>query len=398
VSGWAAYGGQSQVLTTRRDGGDARVLGQEGDVQALTWESALPGGDTAMNCVLSMGSRYRTPAVSPGRLVEVHRGGLAWRGTMMEPAPNEAGGWAVTAIGEGSYGNNLRAIDGGGAGGQGGTPASCDAMVQGAINRGLRWYKPFLLDLVPGIDTTQLYEKGSRSVTEALNAFCDGGTLTWQVSHRPGNLLRGSSVGQIDVIQLPSIYEPTRLLVTADPAARTLAGYYTAMVLRYQTSANDAATASYDVAQLRVPWLVDRYGQIEGYADYSNGGYMSGPQALIKAGSVLGAYQATSYSQGFTATPGMVLTLGGSPVDLGTERAGEVYRVIFSDFGAGGEVNSADPVTFLAGGYVWDDIAQAARITPYQFIANDFSSLVSQMAPPPVMPNLGLVRQRNALG
>jgi hypothetical protein len=236
------------------------------------------------------------------------------------------------------------------------------------------------------MDLTQLFERGSRSITEALNAFCDGGTLTWAVLPRPW-----ADRGQVTVFPLPDITAPTRLLVTADPAARTLAGYYTSMVLRYQSSANDASTATYDLAQQPNPLLpnpqTDLYGQIEGYGDYSSGGQMSALQAGLRANAVLAAYQATSYSQAFTATPGQVLTLGGSPVDLGSERAGEVYQVIFSDLGAGGEVTPGDQITFLGGGYTWDDVAQAARIEPYQFIASDFSSLVSLMAPPPVMPS-----------
>jgi hypothetical protein len=382
ISGWAAYGGQSQVITTNRDGSDVRILGQEGDVQALTWSSALPGGDAAMTCSLAMEHRFRTPATRVGRLVEVHRGGVRWRGTMAEPAPNGAGGWDVTAQGEGTYGNNFRATSGGGV--AGGTPASADTAVGDAMRRGLRWDRDNLD--AAGIDTTQLFERGSRSITEALNAFCDGGTLTWAVLPRPW-----ADRGQVAVFPLPSAATPTRLLVTADPAARTLGGYYDSMVLRYQSSANDAATATYNLAQQPNPLVpnpqTDLYGQLEGYADYSSGGQMSLPQAQLRANGILAAYQATSYSQAFSATPGQVLTLGGSPVDLGTERAGEVYQVIFSDLGAGGEVTPGDQITFLGGGYTWDDVAQAARIEPYHFIASDFSSLVSLMAPPPVMPS-----------
>jgi hypothetical protein len=391
VSGWAAYGGESQVVTTERDGGDIRLLAQEGMTQALGWGSALPGGDSVMSCTIAMDSRHRSPAMRAGRLVRVYRGDVVWRGTMAEPAPHEGGGWDCTAQGIGSYGNSFRAIAGGGV--AGGTPASANAMVDDAINRGLLWKRVQNLDVVPGMDLTQLYEKGSRSVTEGLNSFTSGSSdgsapvaLTWHVD---------GWESRIRVAPLPPVTAPTRLLISADPVGRALAGYYNAMVLRYQSSQDDTTAATYDVWQepssgFTVTPSMARHGRLEGYADYSNAGYMTAAQAKDRAQGLLSAYQAISYTQSFGVTPGQVLTLGGSPVDLGVERAGEVYRVLYADLGAGGEVSMADQVIFLGGDYQFDDVAQAGRITPYAFIAQDFGSLVSTMAPPPQMPsNLG---------
>jgi hypothetical protein len=391
--GWAPYGGQSQVLTTEQDGSDPRLLGQEGQTQELSWGSALPGGDSVMTTTVSMFSRHRTPAMNAGRLVRVYRGGIVWRGTMAEPAPSDSGGWEVTAQGEGTYGNNFRAIAGGGV--AGGTPASADQMINDARGKGLRWSHHNDLDGVQGMDLTQLFEKGSRTVTEALSAFTSGNstgadapiTLTWAVTGYDS---------RIRVFRLPSVTRPTRLLISADPVGRTLAGYYNAMALRHQSSrdGDGGQAATFDVWQQPVPGVITpsiaRHGRLEGYADYSNAGYMSGVEARNRAQGVLNAYEAIAYTQEFTATPGQVLTIGGSPVDLGTERAGEVYQVLYADIGAGGEVSQADQVIFVGGSYLWDDVAQAARITPYNFVRQDFGSLVEAMAPPPVMPtNLG---------
>jgi hypothetical protein len=286
------------------------------------------------------------------------------------------------------------------------TGASADLMVQDAINRGLRWDKWASLDGVPGMDLTQLFEVGSRSVTEALNSFTSGSSngqapvaLTWALRNYRSRFAGDGSgyFSQLQIFPLPSVRQPTRLLISADPVGRSLTGYYNAMVLRYQTAPQDPASSDPQVFDV---WLeplanvvtpsIARHGRLEGYADYSNAGYMTGAQARDRAAGILGAYQAVAYTQEWTATPGQVLTLGGTPVDLGTERAGEVYRVLGADLGAGGEVSAADQVMFLGGGYMWDDVAQAARITPYNFVSQDFSSLVAAMAPPPVMPaNLG---------
>jgi hypothetical protein len=385
VAGYAAFGGQSGVISTDQKGRDLRLLAQEGQTQALTWGSALPGGDSTLTMTVSMDSRHRSPAMNAGRLITVYRGDIVWRGTMAEPQPSASGGWDVTAQGIGTYGNNFRALDGGGS--AGGTPASCNAMIDGAIARGLPWVRRENLDA--GIDQTQLYEKGSRSVTEALNAFTDGGTLTWEVGGfdrrirvRPLPMLPPVSTGG----PRPAM-RPTRLLICADSVGRALAGYYDAMVIRYQSSGDDqGGAATYDVAEAWFPPQIDEHGRLEGYADFSNAGTMGLGEAQGRAFGILTAYQAISYTQAFTATPGMVLTLGGSPVDLGCEKAGEVYRVLYADLGAGGESSLADQVVFLGGAYTWDDVQQSAQITPYQFVANDFSSLVTVMAPPPVMP------------
>jgi hypothetical protein len=367
------YGGQSQVLTANQDGTDRRLAGQEGQVVSLGWSSQLPGGDISLQMAVAMSDRHRSPAFEAGRLVWVYRGVEVWRGTMAEPSPRPAGGWDLTAQGEGSYGNNFRATFSG-------QPNQMISNIPfGAINRGLRWTRVMDLDGQPGMDLTQVFEDTSRTVTEALNAYTAGGTLTWAVSR---------DRSQVEVFRMPRITEPTRLLVTADPAGRTLNGFYTAMFVRYQASQDaDGQPAVYSWARVNNDARQAAYGTTEGNADYSNAGVMDGTRASNYARGLLNAYQARAYTQALTVTPGMVLTLGGTPVDLGTERAGEVYRVISSETGAEADI---EPVAFLGGKYDWDDFAQAARIEPYHFISQDFGALVTAMAPPPPpQANLG---------
>jgi hypothetical protein len=371
MPGWAGYGGQAQVLTARQDGGDQRLAGQEGQVVSLGWSSQLPGGDMSLQMAVAMSDRRSSTAFEAGRLVQAYRGGVVWRGTMAEPSPRPAGGWDLTAQGEGSYGNNFRATFG--------SPAQPNNMITSAVGRGLRWTRVMNLDGVPGMDLTQVFEDTSRTVTEALNAYTAGGTLTWAVNR---------DRARIEVFPMPRITAPTRLLVTADPPGRTLNGFYTGMFVRFQlTEDQSGQPAAYSWVFEEETGRRGAYGALEGNADYSQAGVMTAGTARNYARGLLNAYQARAYTQTLTVTPGMVLTLGGTPVDLGTERAGEVYRVISSETGAEADL---EPVAFLGGKYDWDDFAQAARIEPYQFISQDFSALVTAMAPPPPpQANLG---------
>jgi hypothetical protein len=376
-----AFGGQAQVFSALRDGSDIRAVGQEGLVDSLSWGSALPGGDATMSMSVAMARRYRTPAFEPGRLVEVHRGGPVWRGTMAEPEPAENGGWLVTAQGEGTYGNNFRArfynTD----------RPDLDQIIGNAIDPtragAMQWTSPGNLNGTPGLDRDQKFESGSQSVTEALNTMTAAkGALTWVIDRYRSRLR---------IYPLPRITAPTRLLLTADMPGRTLNGYYNAMWVRHQMTEDQSGNpAQFGLTGVFFNGPAARYGALEGYADFANAGVMTGAEPGDRATAILNAYQATAYTQEFTVTPGQVLTLGGGTVDLGTERAGEVYAVIGTAGPTdmllnGGEVSALHQVCFLSGAYHWDDFAQAARITPYQLVRTDFANLVQAMAPPPAV-------------
>ena len=93
--------------------------------------------------------------------------------------------------------------------------------------------------------------------------------------------------------------------------------------------------------------------------------------------------------QPFTVSHGQYLTTGGTPVDLSTERAGEVVRLLLTDGGYGGQVAPAVSITFPVGQVQYDDDSQTAQITPFQNIRSDLSSMLSALAnllQPPTTP------------
>lgn len=198
--------------------------------------------------------------------------------------------------------------------------------------------------------------------------------MTWEITRRQHKLR---------IFDHPTV--PTRLLVVPDPPGRTLAGYYNTLYLRHQVTADGGAAgaATYANVHIHKTEAIRRFGSLEGYGDWSQAGVVSDATAEGWARGVLAAYTAASYTTAFAVTPGQVLTLGGTPVDLGTEKAGEVYKVMHAGGGWTGEPPQTQQVTFLGGEYQWDDIAQAASITPHQIAAASFSSLLQMMQPAP---------------
>src|ERR1700693_6096537 len=94
-------------MTTAPDGSDIRWLGSLGNVTNLTYSYTLPGGASAMSCLLQVEPNIRTTSLNPGRKVKIYRGvGCIWKGKLAEPQPS-ATGWAITAAGNGTLGNNF---------------------------------------------------------------------------------------------------------------------------------------------------------------------------------------------------------------------------------------------------------------------------------------------------
>jgi hypothetical protein len=373
---WGA--GLSQVLSTEQDGSDARLLSQIAPVNALSWTSALPGGDATMTCGLTMPLSYRPTALRLGRRVKVFRGAeTVWRGTLAAPTAS-ATGWTLTANGIGTDGNSYRAEwdENAGAPPNGQGVYSLDLVIDRAIGRGLPWVRQGTLQA--GVPPVQRQDSCSQSVTEAMNAWLLTATQTWEITRKQY---------RIRVFPLPS--KPTRLIVIPDPPSRTVAGYYNAMYLRYTFAGG--GTPAWRTVLAEQPGSIRRYGRLESSGDWSSSGLFSDvggvadPRPATWARGLLDAYQATSYTNAFAVIPGQVLTLGGTPVDLGMEKAGEVYKVVGATVGWGGEEPGPQPV-FLGGGYAWDDMAETASITPFQTAAASLSGLLQSMQPAPPAP------------
>lgn len=360
--------GLSAVLTLRPDGSQPRWLGQLGHVGSLKYSYSLPGGSDQLSCTLAVPADYRTDALNPGRIVQVVRGGrVIWDGKLDEPAPpsgTSSAGWSLTAHGCGTFGADFSAIWTSAWGSSG---SQNDAVNQ-AIGRGLRWVNPGISS--SGIWFGQVTDSGSQQISDLLNLFCTKGGLTWYVTVTPaGNIL--------SVFPLPTA--PNRTLVAPSPVARTLGGDINVIWLRYQSSADGNKTAVYSVTSVSTAASVSAHGPIEAFTDISSAGNMTAGQAQAAGNAILARYQRASFAGPFTVRYGELLTLGGQPVDIGCEQAGTVCKAVLTDYGYGGEV-VPDPVTFLVGGYEYDDDAQSANITPFQYLDLSVTNLLGMLS------------------
>ena len=339
-------------------------LGGVGHVNALKYSWVLPGGADALSCNLMVTATTRTQATDPGRIVQAYRGGgLIWEGIMNEPVPTTAG-WNLSAVGAGNYGTNYLALY------TSTWPASePDQAINQAITRGLRWVNPGV-GSPSGIWLGQATDSGAQTITDLLNLVCTYGGLTWQVNTTPqGNVL--------SVFALPTAV--TDLLLVRQPAPRTLGGDINVIWLRYQTSADNTTTgavAAFATTSATVPASIAAHGTREAYLDISNAGTMSAGAAQAIGNSVLQRYQRASFAGPFTAGAGDIMTPGGQAQDLGLNQAGSVMQLILTDYAYGGEV-VLGPVTFLVGGYEYDDDSQTSTVTPFQYLNLSLSGLLS---------------------
>ncbi len=244
-----------------------------------------------------------------------------------------------------------------------------DQAINQAITRGLRWVNPGV-GSPSGIWLGQATDSGAQTITDLLNLVCTYGGLTWQVNTTPqGNVL--------SVFALPTAV--TDLLLVRQPAPRTLGGDINVIWLRYQTSADNTTTgavAAFATTSATVPASIAAHGTREAYLDISNAGTMSAGAAQAIGNSVLQRYQRASFAGPFTAGAGDIMTPGGQAQDLGINQAGSVMQLILTDYAYGGEV-VLGPVTFLVGGYEYDDDSQTGTVTPFQYLNLSLSGLLS---------------------
>jgi hypothetical protein len=349
----------SELVTYRPDYTDPRWLSAYGNVTAMKRAWKLPGGASTLSATLQVAATKRVPAIDPGRYVRCTRGGsVVWEGQIDEPAYDTGGGggWSITAHGNGTYGDQFRAWW---------TSWNANNPVDQAIGRGLKWVNP---GIGGAVDLSVTPDPGAQSITEHLNTITDKGALTWMIDRW----------WRLRVFPLPATV--TRILLAPNPVARS-AVYVNAMVIRYQASGDSNGNATYATTSAWNSANAKKHGWNEQYLDISNAGVMSSGTAQGIGNNILAKYQAASYGGPFTATPGMVLTTGGTPVDLGCEKAGEVYRLICMDQGYGGEVGPIPPVTFIGGGIEYDEMALTLTITPFQSVYGSFSSLMTALAP-----------------
>jgi hypothetical protein len=337
---------------------EPRWLGQLANVNNLVYSYQVPGGPNQLTCNLMREPNWRTDALNPGRVVQAYRGGQCiWDGKLLEGVPSTSG-WQLTATGLGNAPEDFCAIYT--------TWTNQNDAVNQAISRGLRISNP---GITSGVWLGQQVDSGAQQISDLLNLFCTLGGYTWYISVNPTN-----GGGQLSVYAFPqgvtgavSPLVPNRLLSCTAPVPRTLGGDINTVFLRYQTNANNSASPTYGVAEETVPASILAHGPVEAFEDISSVGYQTLAQTQSEAATVLSRYIRASFSGSFTVHQGEIMTVGGQPVDIGMEPAGNIYQALITDYGYGGEVVPG-PVTFMAGAYSYDDTAQTAQITPYQSV------------------------------
>jgi hypothetical protein len=363
-----ALPGSSQVAVAPPGSSNWQYLGTLGQVTALTYSFACPGGADKMSMTIMVPAAYRNQMFNPGWQVRITRGAhIVWTGRLDEPQATPAG-WTLTAVGTGNRGQDFTAQY------TSTWPASePDQSINNAIGRGLPWVNPGV-GSPSGAWFGQAVDSGAQTITALLNLICTRGGLTWYVNSQPG----GQIGNTLSVFTLPTAVN--RLLVVTTPVSRTLGGDINTIVIRYMSVADNATTgvaATFATTTVQNAQSVAAHQVIETYIDISDVGAQTAGQAQALGNAVLSIYQRASFAGPFTASYGQLLNTGGVAIDPGTDQAGTVVKLILTDFGYGGEVTPNQPITFVVGAYSWDDFAQKATITPYQNLDQSLTGLLS---------------------
>ena len=309
-----------------------------------------------MTCTVMVPATYRTQAFNPGWQVRITRGGhIVWTGRLDEPVPSAAG-WTLTAVGDGQRGTDYLALY------TSTWPNSQpDEAINQAIARGLPWVNPGI-GSPAGAWFGQQVDTGAQTLTAFLNLITTRGQLTWYANSQPG----GRPGTDISVFPLPSV--PNRLLIVTNAAPRTLGGDVNTIVIRYQASADTSSgggtAATYGIVTATNAASVAAHGIIETYVDLSDVGVQSSTAAKAVGDHILAIYQRASFTQPITGHYGDLLTMGGVPIDPGTDQAATMCRAVLTDYAYGGEVAPGGPVQFIVGSFEWDDYAQVFTLTP----------------------------------
>lgn len=343
------------VMTMRPDGSDPRWLGAIAHVSQLQYSFSCPGGADQLSCVLQAPPGRRTPAIDPGRTVVTYRGASpVWTGKLNEPVVS-ASGYSLQAHGTGTEGSDFVAAY---------SAWNLNNPVDMAIARGLPWKNPG----ITGGWLAQQVDSGSQTVTDHLNMVCTNSAQVWDVDR----------YGTLTVFPIPSTVD--RLLVATNPVTRTVASDITTVFLKYEASDDGQGNVVYNTTDAFSQLDIDMHGPTETYADLSNAGVMSATAASQVGYNVLARYQRASFAGPFTVRYGQYLTTGGTPIDLGTERAGTVCRLLVTDAPFGGEVATGS-ISFVVGSFQYDDDSGTAQVTPLQSARSDFASLLSLVLP-----------------
>ena len=131
-------------------------------------------------------------------------------------------------------------------------------------------------------------------------------------------------------------YPPGRILISSSPVPRTLTADINTLIIRYQITADIAATstaaakpATYGTVTVAQQASVLAHGPMEYYLDTSSAGVQTVAQVQPTRNSILSKYVRASFAGVFSIGPGQLLNaLAVSRLDLGCEKAGSLVQVM----------------------------------------------------------------------
>ena len=352
----------TQIVTYDPASMSPRWLGMLGAVSQTRYSYVCPGGPDQLSCVLALEAFQRTDALNPGRIVKAWRGGsCVWDGQLDEPNPG-SDGWEITATGAGNFGASFAAVS---------QPSGMfrNEAIDAAIARGLRWVNPGISSAIGFIPATPP-DQGSVMISDWLGTITQQAGLLWYIGRN----------NYLNVFGYPSPYTPTRYIITRTPPARSVAGFINTLWYKYLSATSKNGNQTYTYSSVQNSDSIRLHQPMEGYIDMTNAGQLTATQAQNNANNVLGRYNGVSFAGPITVGPGDYTTIGGTPVDLGCEQAGEVAKVLVTDTGYGGQVRPG-PLGFIVGQYEYNDDGQTADITPIQSYRTDLGTLIAVTIP-----------------
>ena len=288
----------------------------------------------------------------------------------MESTPSKDG-WTMTAVGDGVISADYAAF----------YPSAYNLNdpVNYAISRGLRWYNPspgITSGWVTGVDNSTWPANASTTVTDHMVTLTSKNNMTYYVD-RPHGV---APKGLLNVYGVPDVVN--RLLVCTDPVPRNVFAELTTIWVTFMQSDDGQGNQVNALTCWALDGVIDPindisvHGPNEVHIDVTGSGVMSVQAAQQIASNLLHKYGRAAWGGSFTARQGQLLNLGGAPIDIATDQAGTVARLMVTDAPYGGEVQLG-AIEFAVGKYAYDYAAQVATLTPFQSSLTDLQTLLS---------------------
>lgn len=325
-------------------------MGTLGHESSLSWESTFPGGDSFATVTLDVDPALPHVAFSPGIRCGISVGAIdIWTGVLNAPSTSDRR--VLTATGDGALprwyvSDAANAYD---------LATAWDA----ARTRGL----PLTRSTLPTL-TGATARQASVMLGDALDYVANALGQFWLV--RDQNL----------VFVTTNSGDAYSLVVTTDPAGRTLDGYASRVYAGYINIAT-ALYASLNRVVTSDPIIINK----EGILDLTgSAAQLTTAQATAQADNALVRIgRRSNYTGEMPFVQGQILNAGGTPVDLATVRAGFTGTVVSPLTNALGDPNTG-PQTFVAGRVVYDQDSGVLTVQPLDVQARSTSDVLAQIS------------------